>query len=282
MKIECPTCKLSGEVNEAEIPLDGRYIDCPRCKNGFHVKKPLAKGWNQNMMSSCPACQYSTFTDEMFDVCPKCGLQGKVHNERKLKQQEEAQLKKDAERLTRSLRPDDFISPPLKEIEPEISSVPPVVRYTAAGVLAVACLVAFSGVTGLIGYNGDTLFEKINETSIEPVSRTKIFLAHGLLPWVLTIYGVMMAFFSGMLLRSGRGALRLLELGAFIGMGIGVAYEVIDFIAVVRRSSASASFEYYLVGFVTSALLLAVWVVLPVALVRWIRSERFRRESDGG
>jgi predicted Zn finger-like uncharacterized protein len=280
MKIECPNCRLSGEVNDQEVPLDGRYIDCPRCKTGFHVKKQLAKGWNPNMMSSCPSCQYSTFTDEMFDVCPKCGLKGSVYNEKKRKLQEETQVKQDLERLNRSLRPDDFVKPPVKEVESEISKAPPCVRYTAMGVLGVAFLVAFYGITGVMRYDGDALLARINETSIEPVSKGAVFLAHGLLPMVLTFYGGLMALLASMLLRSSKGAVRWLELGAWVGLGIGVVYEVTDYVTYIRRSSESPSIAYCLVGLVNSALLMAVWVSLPVALVWWMRSERFRYELE--
>ncbi|GAM09814.1 hypothetical protein OR1_02096 [Geobacter sp. OR-1] len=281
MKIECPNCKLTGEVNDHDVPLDGRYIDCPRCKTGFQVKKPLAKGWNPNMMSVCPACQYSTFTDEMFDVCPKCGLQGSVYNAKKRKLLEEEQVKRDMERLNASLRPDDFIKPPVKEIEPEIATAPPLVRYTAGGVLAVACVVALYGLIGVMGYDGDALLVKINETSLEPVSPAEVFLANGLLPTVLTLYGGLMAMGAAMLLRNRKEAVKGLELGAWAGLAIGVVYEVIDYIAYIRRSSESPSFAYYFVGLANSVLMLAVWVALPLALVWWLRSDRFREEMDG-
>ncbi|MBT0665432.1 zinc-ribbon domain-containing protein [Geobacter pelophilus] len=280
MKIECPNCKLSGEVNDHEVPLDGRYIDCPRCKTGFQVKKPLAKGWNPNMMSACPACQYSTFTDEMFDVCPKCGLQGSVYHEKKRKQQEEEQGRRDMERLNASLRPDDFVKPPVKEVDSDIVRVAPLVRYTAIGTLAVACLVAFYGLVGLLGYDGDALLQKINETALEPVSKNEVFLSHGLLPLVLTLFGGSMAMLSGMLLKNGKRAIKGLELGAWAGLAIGVVYEVVDYIAYIRRSSESPSIAYCLVGLVNSVFMLAVWVSVPLGLIWWLRSDRFRDELD--
>jgi predicted Zn finger-like uncharacterized protein len=281
MKIECPNCKLSGEVSDHEVPLDGRYIDCPRCKTGFHVKKPLAKGWNPNMMSSCPACQYSTFTDEMFDVCPKCGLQGSVHNEKKRQQQSEVQVKQDLERLNRSLRPDDFVKPPVRESEPDIDRAPPLVRYTAIGALAVSCIIAFFGITGLVRYDGQALLAKLNEESLEPVSMTRVFFAYGLLPWVLSLYGGTMALISGLLLRNSKNAVKWLEIGAWTGTAIGGVYEVIDFIAYMRRSSESPSLGYWLVGLVNVVLMVGVWVSLSLALVWWLRSDRFIEEMEG-
>jgi predicted Zn finger-like uncharacterized protein len=281
MKIECPNCKLTGEMSDLDVPLDGRYIDCPRCKTGFHVKKPLAKGWNQHMMSACPACQYATFTDEMFDVCPKCGFKGSDAPGRKLAVSEEARHKQEMERVNRSLRPDDFVKPPTREIESEIAKAPPIIRYTAMGVLAVACLVAFYGLTGVMGYDGAALLAKINETSLEPVSGTQVFLAHGLLPTTLTVYGGIMALLAGMLLRNSTDTVRWLEYGAWLGLTIGAVYEVADYVAYIRRSSDSPTVAYYFVGLVTSVFWLVVWVALPVALVWWMRSDTFRNELDG-
>jgi len=282
MKIECPNCKLSGEVNDHDVPLDGRYIDCPRCKTGFHIKKPLAKGWNPNMMSACPSCQYSTFTDEMFDVCPKCGLKGSEHNSQKRQQGEQALSKADQDKLNRSLRPDNFVKPPVKDIESDVFRTPPLVRNTSIGIFAVACIVAFYGFIELITYNGDAIFAKINEESLEPVSRNRIFLTHGLLPVVLSVYGGLMAILAVMLHRNMKGGLKGIEIGAWLGLGIGIAYEVNDFIAYIGRSSESPSLAYYLVGLMNSALMLSVWVSLPLGVIWWVRSDRFLSEMNRG
>lgn len=280
MRIECPNCKLSGEMNEHDVPLDGRYVDCPRCKTGFHVKKPLAKGWNPDMMSVCPSCNYSTFTDETFAVCPKCGLKAKEHNERKRKLQEEEQASRDRERLNRSLRPDDFVTPPTAESELEITRVPPLVRFTALGVLVVACVLAFFGLTGLLRYDGRALLETMSESSLEPVSETTVFLCHGLLPAVLTLYGGVMALLGSFLLRRRENAAKWLEMGAWGGLAIGAVYEIADYIAYIRRSSETPSLAYCLVGLVNSVLLLGVWVSVPLALVWWLRSDRFRDQLE--
>src|SRR5512144_853487 len=95
MKIECPSCHLSGKVNELELPPDGRELKCPRCKASFHVNKPPAPAGKQELMSMCPACQYSTFTDEMFAVCPKCGLVGSEYRQNLRKQKEGDQVRRD-------------------------------------------------------------------------------------------------------------------------------------------------------------------------------------------
>jgi predicted Zn finger-like uncharacterized protein len=294
MKIECPNCKLSGEINEHEVPLEGRYIDCPKCRTGFHVKKPLGKGWNPNMMNTCPDCGYSTFTDEVFEVCPKCGLHGRTVQERKKKQkepsppnrepvrqptaEETAQAIRDMERLNRSYRSDDFIQAPTKKVEAEEVAAPPAIRFTGWGVLAVACLVVFYGIVGLMAYHGQDLQAKINETALEPVSSGTVFLRYGLLPWVLTIYGGLLAMAASQFLRLRIWTLKGLELLAWAGVAIGVVYEIADFMAYVKRASDSPTVSYYLVGIVTSLFMLAVWVALPLALIWWLRDDRVTGE----
>ena len=111
MKIECPSCHLSGKVNELELPPDGRELKCPRCKAAFHVKKPPPPAGKQDLMSMCPVCQYSTFTDEMFAVCPKCGLVGSEYRQNLRKQKENDQVRRDEDLLPRSHRNPDLVAP---------------------------------------------------------------------------------------------------------------------------------------------------------------------------
>jgi predicted Zn finger-like uncharacterized protein len=75
MKIECPGCKLSGNIDDSTVPATGLAMTCPRCKKPFTVEKPVvAAGEAVAMLDSCPKCQYSTFSEEKFAICPKCGL----------------------------------------------------------------------------------------------------------------------------------------------------------------------------------------------------------------
>ena len=41
MKIRCPECGASGNVDERLIPDGGRFVRCPRCKNRFMVERGL-------------------------------------------------------------------------------------------------------------------------------------------------------------------------------------------------------------------------------------------------
>jgi predicted Zn finger-like uncharacterized protein len=39
MRVQCPKCEAGGNIPDEQIPLDGRKIVCPKCKNLFFVKK---------------------------------------------------------------------------------------------------------------------------------------------------------------------------------------------------------------------------------------------------
>ncbi len=43
MRVQCPKCGVGGNIPNDKIPLDGRNIVCPKCKNSFFVKKPVAE-----------------------------------------------------------------------------------------------------------------------------------------------------------------------------------------------------------------------------------------------
>lgn len=81
MKIECPNCKLSGQVSDANIPPEGRGMECPRCKTNIFVQKKATANW-ADTISDCPECGYSTFSTERFDICSRCGLDVKEFNKK--------------------------------------------------------------------------------------------------------------------------------------------------------------------------------------------------------
>ena len=78
MKIECPNCHLQGEINGDRVPVTGLASTCPRCKGRFTVERPAGAG-TPTTLSTCPGCQYSTFSEETFAVCPQCGLDYAEH-----------------------------------------------------------------------------------------------------------------------------------------------------------------------------------------------------------
>jgi type II secretory pathway pseudopilin PulG len=39
MKFSCPNCNLAGSIDDARVPEQGLYADCPKCKTRFLIKK---------------------------------------------------------------------------------------------------------------------------------------------------------------------------------------------------------------------------------------------------
>ena len=59
MKIICPSCKFSTEVDSSRIPANGTKAKCPKCKEAFFVT----------------AAEQSPGNDDSVVICPKCGLE---------------------------------------------------------------------------------------------------------------------------------------------------------------------------------------------------------------
>ena len=209
MKISCPKCGASGNLPDHEIPEEGRFLSCPKCKNGFDVKKPKATV-NEYLVDVCPACAYSTFGDERFGTCPKCGVVIKAFIDR---QREEMTKARDQEILNRKFSRD--ISPmPIPNGLPSSSAststpVPAAesninigefienlhpANLVGYGVAIVAVVILLIGVFGVFDYFGTDYAAKVSEDSIalgiaDKPSFFKIFMNHGLAPWVETLYG---------------------------------------------------------------------------------------------
>jgi len=120
MKISCPKCGASGNLPDHEIPEEGRFLNCPKCKTGFDVKKPRATS-NEYLVDACPACAYSTFGDERFSTCPKCGVFIKTFVDR---QREEMARARDQELLTRKFARDTAPVPSMPIIQSSSMAAP--------------------------------------------------------------------------------------------------------------------------------------------------------------
>ena len=153
------------------FPPDGRELKCPRCKKGFHVKKPPPPAGNRDLMNICPACQYSTFTDEMFAVCPKCGLVVSSYREKLRKQQELEQMQRDREVLTRSYRNPDLDLAPPEEGAPGKPGIPQPILVTGSICIAIGGALLLYGLAGLMNYYGKDWQTTLSEPFVEPISK---------------------------------------------------------------------------------------------------------------
>ncbi|MGB9082661.1 MAG: zinc-ribbon domain-containing protein [Desulfuromonadaceae bacterium] len=189
MKISCPKCNASGSIPDHEVPESGRFLSCPRCHEGFTVTKPRA-GKDVYLVDTCPACSFSTFGDETFSSCPKCGVSVKAFVER---QREEQLVKHNQELLGKKLN-----NVEIAQTQPEaapvnvadfIENLHPV-NLISWGVAAVAIIILGIGLMGVSGYDGAKIQALLMEERDEPVSALYVFLHHGLLHWVRLLYGV--------------------------------------------------------------------------------------------
>jgi predicted Zn finger-like uncharacterized protein len=205
MKISCPKCGASGNLPDHEIPEEGRFLSCPKCKNGFDVKKPKATV-NEYLVDVCPACAYSTFGDERFGSCPKCGVVIKAFIDR---QREEMTKAREQEILNRKFSrdisptpmpmpigsPSSFASVPTTapvteriDIGELIENLHPV-NLVGWGCALVAVVIFLTGFFGMFEYYGSDIQAKLTDQREEQVSAWYVFLHYGLMPWVLVMYG---------------------------------------------------------------------------------------------
>ena len=66
MKLECPSCKKSGQVDDSKIPItkDGAYVTCLQCNNKFQIKLTQL----EQVIPSSQQTEYSSATQSQ-----KCG-----------------------------------------------------------------------------------------------------------------------------------------------------------------------------------------------------------------
>lgn len=288
MRIECPHCKASGTINEHTIPEEGMYLSCPRCKEGFQVNKPRRQMTSAYATNTCPSCGYSTFCEEVFDQCPKCGVVVKTLMERKLEQE--------ARRREQGLKSQHAVVPPppppvsgskyLRTAAPEET---PKLNLNLAGfangfdpvaavgwgavVLAVALLVI--GIMGVMNYHGNDIQARLSELSVEEVSAWQVFWGYGFLPWVETLYGAAVLVAAlGFLQRSDWGA-KAMEGVVLAGLVLAPLYELVVYIVWVVKS-IDPPWWAYLVEFFSAILFSALWVAPLLFLLYYLRGDRFR------
>ena len=211
MKITCPQCGASGNLPDHEIPEEGRFLSCPKCKHGFDVKKPKATT-NEYLVDSCPSCAYSTFGDERFGTCPKCGVDIKTFVGR---QREEMNRAREKQILAKKYTQDS--APPLPMPVPSMpmpSAPPPAqeskgvpigemienlhpVNLIGWGCSLAAVVILLMGIFGMFDYYGTDYETKLNEQNValgieDKVSAVSIFFRYGLVSWLETLYGALL------------------------------------------------------------------------------------------
>jgi len=302
MKIECPNCKLTGQTSDLNIPPEGRYMDCPRCKANFFVQKKAATNW-ADTMTDCPQCGYSTFSADRFDICPQCGLDAKAYNAQQRKKPpprkadvtveapvavDRETMRKELERLERKeaekrqQRAESISAPVLpSNLEEPVTSAtvaPAPVRYLGWGFVAAAIVILALGLKGWLDYMMLNPAQVVTTQYEDAPGPFKIFLLRGLQPLLRIALGLFALVGANQFLKMRPGSRRLLEAAAWSGVAFVVISEAFNMFGWIRRSSDSASIMYYLVGLSDSMLMAALWSAPLLAAIWYLRSDVIRDE----
>jgi len=278
MKIECPSCHLSGKVNELELPPEGRELKCPRCKGAFHVKKPSSPAGQQELMSMCPVCQYSTFTDETFAVCPKCGLVGSEYRKKMRIQKDQEKTRKDEDLMTRSHRNPDLVTGMPDDAMPEIAKAPQPILVTGWSCVAIGGVLLLYGLNGLLTYYSKDWQAVLAEQMLEPLSETSVFFRMGFIPWLITLFSGYLIATAAFFLQLSTGSLQRLKECAWAGLGVGVIHEAVDFFKWVEISSSTPSVNYLVSGVLSSLLWIVLWSAPSITLLWFLGTDKIRGE----
>ena len=295
MRIDCPNCKLSGQISDIKIAPEGQYIDCPRCKSSFFVQKSAASSTAETL-SDCPECGYSTFTDDRFDICPQCGLVAGTHNKlykKPEKRQKEVpadnepvtvdkeRVRQDLERLRREeenkrnqFAGQELLLPPI-ELPTEALIVPDPLRYLSWAIMAIGVLVLLSGGKGFIEYWNFTPAETVTLLPEERPGSMKLFFVHGLLPTLRLLLGAYIAAAGSQFLKMRTWAKKAVELAVWSGIMYVIVGEAYELAGWIHRSSGSGSFLYYFLGVIDTLLMISLWSAPLLAAIWYMRRGSF-------
>lgn len=289
MRIECPNCKLAGNVEDTRVPLEGTYLDCPRCKTRFMVKheeQPQARAVKHEApvearpgvaVNTCPACDYSTFSEDTFERCPKCGTIAGEWTEKmqKLKEQraqEEERRREEKRVLDKYGEADpeeDVQAVPAEEIPIQVM----VLGWIAVGVAAVFLII---GLKGFFTYSAMTP-PPPDPYAIEPqITSGQLFLSSGLFP----LFQLMFAIYTGVaalqFLRLRQWSRLGLEISGWLALAGVVISHIIELVMWIRQSS---SFPFMVIA--ATFFGLVIWSIPPLAAVWFLRGEVVKKTVVG-
>lgn len=311
MKIECPGCKLTGNIDDATVPATGLAMTCPRCKQHFIVEKSVAQASGAvAMLDTCPACQYATFSEEKFAVCPQCGLvvadyQQKLREARKAdaarqkptqpQRQSQVQaepppvrLSEEERRRDEELRRKHGLDkiPGGEEVDETRNArqqleTPLPVFIVGWGTVALA--IAF------IVYSGYGVSEYLERTkdvqaALEALENTQsptaLVFQFLLFPVLTMIYAPVMLFFAIQFMALKRNYTVLLKKGAWSGVVLFVLMKANDLFFWFARSSSDISLSYSAAGLFGDIFMGALLIAPLLALAEFFNSSIFEKIED--
>lgn len=305
MRIECPECKLTGNMDESTIPATGMTMSCPRCKAHFTVLRPESGSTPESaMLDNCPSCQYATFSEEKFAVCPKCGLvvadylrnklggrspakpstmprnsgdgaQQPVRlTEEQLRKEEEARRRHGLDVLPED--PDNAVSGVFS-----FSEIPLPILIVGCVTLVAALGLLIYGVSGIFEYSAKaSAAEAALKAGDAAPSGGALFMGFAFFPILKVIYALAMMLFGLQFLLQRLWSVKALEKGAWVGMALLGTMELADMVAWFRRASDSASFGYYATGLFAGLLSAVLWIAPLFVLKEYLQSIEFGRLEE--
>jgi len=299
MKIECPSCHLTGNINSVDVPSEGRNFECPRCKGSFFVAKPAPDAESKHLMNTCPVCQYSTFTDEMFAVCPECGTNGRDYQKMLLRKSagkpsqrdslpknvdepaspiDQVQIQQDFERLTRSRRNPDFAMETAPEEVEEKPLIPLPIRITGWTAAGAGGILLISGLAGLLNYYGKDWQALLSVPFLEPVSKTSIFFKYGFFPWLRTLTGIGVIFAGIRFLALKPRIPKILTALCWGSGGLILVQEAVEIVKRFLITSGTPSAIFYVDCIISYVIKVSLWSIPFLAVIWLLRRDEVIQE----
>lgn len=302
MQIECPSCHLTGNIDDVDLSLLEGRLECPQCKTSFHIDKPSPVTNRPYMMSMCPVCQYSTFTDEMFSVCPECGTTGTNYHEMILKKSGQKQRREEDEnpyqktpppeavperklrehsRLTRSLRNPDFERKSPGKAEASMVSIPDPIKLTGRVAIVAGGLSLCVALFGLVNYYGKDWQAILSVPLLEPESKTRIFFKVGFFPWLRLIFSACFIVAATQFLAQRRLAPTIVDRMSWGGIALILVQEITRLVNRILLSSGSPSLIFYVDCIITFLITTLFWSTPFLATILLLRRESTLRDYPG-
>ena len=285
MRIECPKCHASGTINDHEIPDEGRFLACPRCKENFQIVKPRKKVTSAFATNTCPSCGYSTFCEEVFDDCPHCGMAVREIIERKRK--EDAQKREHKNHVADVILPvvppiGSRLKVPAAVDEKEKASIANFangfepVAAIGWGAAVFAAIILVMGGLGLVHYLGTDIQTTLSEQSVEQVSAWHVFWGYGFLPWLETLLGVILMTASLGFLQRATWGLQAMQRAVTVSLILVPGYELTQYVVWIVKSIAPPWWAY-LVECMSAVIVSTLFMVPLFFLLRYLSGDSFKR-----
>jgi hypothetical protein len=250
----------------------------------------------------CPACQYSTFTDEMFSVCPECGTTGTKYHEMLLKKSGQKQRREEDENahqktpppepaperkmrehslLTRSLRNPDFEREAPGKAEASKVPIPGPIKLTGWVAIVAGGLSLCVALAGLMNYYGKDWQAILSVPLMEKESKVWIFFKIGFFPWLRLIFSVCFIIAATQFLALRRLAPTIVSRMSWGGIALVLIQEIARIVNRILLSSGSPSLIFYVDCIITFLVKVLFWGAPFLFTILLLRRKSTLRDYPG-